>query len=113
MVELNSRLDQALAALDSQQESIDQLAAAVGTLQTHQDEKYAAVQQRLTELEVRQQHALDSSRAHQEQEHERLRRIHAALETQRHELELLETAFPLPANDIEWSVSEPSVGDPR
>ena len=113
IAELNSRLDEALAALQSQQESIDQLAGAVRALQTQQGDKHAAIAQHLQELEVGQQQALDAFRAHQQQEHERLRRVHAALETQRHELEMLETTFPARANDIGWPVSEPSFGDPR
>ena len=113
ITELDSRLAQALGVLQSQQQSIDQLAAAVRTLETQRDDKNAAIQRHLQELEAGQQQALDAFRAHQQQEHERLRRIHAALETQRHELETLETTFPLRASDIGWSVSEPSLGDPR
>ena len=113
ITELNGRLDQALAVLQSQQQSIDELAATVRTLQTQQDDTNGAIQRHLQELELRQQQAFDAFRAHQQQEHERLRRIHAALEAQRDELEKRETTFPLGANDIRWSVSEPSFGNPR
>jgi ABC-type transporter Mla subunit MlaD len=113
ITELSSRLDQALAALQSQQQSIDELAATVRTLQTQQDDKNGAIQRHLQELELRQQQALDAFRAHQQQEHERLRRIQAALETQRDELEKRETTFPLGANDTRWSVSETSLGNAR
>jgi septal ring factor EnvC (AmiA/AmiB activator) len=109
ITELNGRLDQALAALHSQQQAIDDLTAAVRSLRTQQEDRFSSLQQQLRELHTQHRQTLDAVRAHQERESERLRRIRAAIETHHHELQTLEIALGHP-RDPRFA-PEPSFGN--
>jgi septal ring factor EnvC (AmiA/AmiB activator) len=108
VTEMNGRLDQALAALHSQQQAIDELTAAVRSLQTQQEGRFSSLQQQLRELHTQHKLTLATVQAHQEREYERLQRIRAAIETHQHELQTFEMALGHPRDPHFAPAPEPS-----
>lgn len=111
ITEMNSRLDQALAALHSQQHAIDELAATVRSLERQQEDRFSSLQQQLRELHTHHQRTLDAVEAHQQLEYERLGRIRAAIDAHQHELQTLEMELGHPGDTR--SAAEPSFGNGR
>jgi chromosome segregation ATPase len=111
ITEMNSRLDQALAALHSQQRTVDELAATVRSLEMQQEDRFSLLQQQLRDLHTHHERTLDAVETHQHLEYERLGRIRAAIEAHQHELQTLETALGQPRDTR--STAEPSFGNGR